>query len=104
MCFFFWVSSYVIYLYKFINNIIVCIYIYTMHMYYRYVCLILGIHILYYMHRFNTWVNESGITQPHALKCSLEQEHSQNHQNILLRPFYVVQIYMNISRQADKRG
>lgn len=75
-----------------------------MHMYYRYVCLILGIHILYYMHRFNTCVNESGITQPHALKWSLEQEHSQNHQNILLRPFYVVQIYMNISRQADKRG
>lgn len=81
-----------------------CIYIYTMHTYYRYVCLILGIHILYYMHRFNTWVNESGITQPHALKCSLEQEHSQNHQSILLRPFYVAQIYMNISRQADKRG
>lgn len=98
----------------------VYIYIYAMYIHtqlhiYIYVCLILHIHILHftywniyiyiyiYVHRFDAWVNESGITQPHALKCSLEQEHSRNHQNILLRPFHVVHIYIYIWTSVDKR-
>ena len=50
-----------------------------------------------YMHVSNVWVNESDITQPHALKCSLEQEYSRNHQNTFKIYCYVAQIYQHQS-------
>ena len=72
-----------------------CYILYTLYITYIYIHYFYYIYI--YMFIFDLWVDESHITQPHVLKCGLELEYSQNHQNILLRSFYFAQIYQHQS-------